>query len=242
MKSILICSPGRCGSHWVCDVLRWYFGLKKQPTYRRGDTTLFDLELASPGGRIHLTHDSPSYWGDALDLVTILLVVRDPRDVAISAAYYWVMKRDTVDREKLKRFWGIEPPIDYTLEQTLTLLKRIGHNPTWWDDFHRSHNFDLPRWDLCYWTVRYEDLPSYFPTLVRLLAPTEQIDGPALAAAFQRQYEKAFLSKGRTQGDHDPNDFYRRGIVGEWKEHFSALELAGFKARFGPVMELLGYE
>lgn len=239
MKSILICSPGRCGSHWVCDVLRWYFGLWKESTYRFEDTNLFKLELVSPGGRIHLTHDPPSYWEDVLDLVTIIAVVRDPRDVAISAAYYWVMKRDTVDREKLKRFWGIEPPVDYTLEQVLTLLKRIGHNAAWWDDF-ASLAPDITA-KICSWTLRYEDLPGEFPAMIRQLAPLKPLDGPALTAALARQYEKAFGSKGRSRGDHDPDDFYRRGITEEWKEHFTLKEEAAFKARFGLVMELLGY-
>ena len=92
MRSILISSPGRCGMHWIADVLGDLTGLRKTKTRQAGE-----LQYASDGA-IMLTHDPITIFGDLVQHHKVICMVRDPRDVVVSAAYYW-MAKPPKDRE-----------------------------------------------------------------------------------------------------------------------------------------------
>lgn len=50
------------------------------------------------------------------------------------------------------------------------------------------------------------------------------------------------LSGGRSRGDENAASHYRSGVPGDWKRHFDAELLQRFKARFGDIVLELGYE
>ena len=47
---------------------------------------------------------------------------------------------------------------------------------------------------------------------------------------------------GRKSGTEDPNSFIRKGIVGDWKNHFSVEAAQAFDHHFGEMFVKLGYE
>jgi len=47
---------------------------------------------------------------------------------------------------------------------------------------------------------------------------------------------------GRDQGDESQNNHYRKGVPGDWKNHFTAEHKNAFKDRFGSILINLGYE
>ena len=47
---------------------------------------------------------------------------------------------------------------------------------------------------------------------------------------------------GREPGQEDRKRFYRKGVVGDWRNHFSAADAATFKALAGDMLIRLGYE
>lgn len=47
---------------------------------------------------------------------------------------------------------------------------------------------------------------------------------------------------GRPMGTEDINSHHRKGIAGDWKNHFSPLMIDEFKARFGKTLIQTGYE
>jgi hypothetical protein len=50
------------------------------------------------------------------------------------------------------------------------------------------------------------------------------------------------LSRGRERGQEDPSSFYRKGVAGDWKNHFSKEDRRVFKEEAGELLIRLGYE
>lgn len=49
------------------------------------------------------------------------------------------------------------------------------------------------------------------------------------------------LAGGRVVGQEDQNSHYRRGIAGDWRNHFTDTHIAAFRDRYGDLVEKLGY-
>jgi hypothetical protein len=64
----------------------------------------------------------------------------------------------------------------------------------------------------------------------------EVASGCVEAASFEQ------LSGGRTQGEEASSSFYRKGIAGDWKNHFSEEDRRVFKEEAGELLIRLGYE
>lgn len=60
---------------------------------------------------------------------------------------------------------------------------------------------------------------------------------------FRIVYENSFARKtgGRRRGVEDPSSHYRRGTAGHWQEYFDERIKAGFKERYQPLLDKLGY-
>ena len=50
------------------------------------------------------------------------------------------------------------------------------------------------------------------------------------------------MSNGREQGDEDVTSHYRKGVAGDWKNHFTAQHRRAFKERYNDLLVELGYE
>ena len=67
------------------------------------------------------------------------------------------------------------------------------------------------------------------------------IDEDQLHEALQRNsFER--LSGGRRTGVEDRHNHFRKGIAGDWKNHFSAEINDAFKRRYGELLIETGYE
>jgi len=66
--------------------------------------------------------------------------------------------------------------------------------------------------------------------------PVERLLGIVYEHDFSR------LSGGRQKGEIDPNSHYRRGLHGDWINHFSLEHLQSFKERYGDLVLQYGYE
>jgi hypothetical protein len=94
-----------------------------------------------------------------------------------------------------------------------------------------------------YAEVRYEDLLERPHREVERLLCFLGVDaGGALvercvdSASFER------LSKGRERGQEDTSSFYRKGVAGDWKNHFTERDKRIFKEEAGELLIRLGYE
>jgi hypothetical protein len=94
-----------------------------------------------------------------------------------------------------------------------------------------------------YAEVRYEDLLERphreVQKLLRFLGAdsTEGVVRECVeAASFER------LSEGRERGQEDTSSFYRKGVSGDWKNHFTERDKRIFKDEAGKLLIELGYE
>jgi hypothetical protein len=94
-----------------------------------------------------------------------------------------------------------------------------------------------------YTEVRYEDLldrpHQEVGRLLGFLGVDKEetlVDNCVSAASFEK------LSRGRERGVEDPTSFYRKGIAGDWKNHFTEEDRRVFKEEAGELLIRLGYE
>lgn len=61
-----------------------------------------------------------------------------------------------------------------------------------------------------------------------------------LAIVYAHRFQK--LAQGRARGQEDAGSHFRRGLPGDWRNHFAPEHVDAFKARFGELVSALGYE
>ncbi len=89
---------------------------------------------------------------------------------------------------------------------------------------------------------RFEDLASDERLFLRRLFDHLDIAMPERefsALCEQHTFEKH--SRGRSQGEEDRYSHYRKGIVGDWRNHFDPSTLAYFKQVTQDLLRVLGY-
>jgi hypothetical protein len=175
-------------------------------------------------------------------------IVRDPRDMAVSAYYshlyshsteWWPELKDHRDRlRKLNFCDGLICDMEFT-DTLPTDGYAIGV-------FNRinSWRFDDPN----ILELKFEHLiSSPLETLydafrfVGLLGdePSERMS--ALQAAIEaNSFER--LSGGRQAGQRDDHHHYRSGRPGEWRTAFQSVHVNWFKSRYPGILPRLGYE
>jgi len=156
----------------------------------------------------------------------IVHIVRDPRDVAVSAMFHSYRNF----REKREKNW-ITDFVDSVLEgSNENILKKQAvsayfksHAKAWNRIASIFHTRGESLYGDHYLLVRYEDLLS---------APREQVQRLFSFAGLPHEdnlvaeiVEKASfknLSKGRKAGEQDSSSFYRKGVAGDWKNYLTA--------------------
>jgi hypothetical protein len=92
--------------------------------------------------------------------------------------------------------------------------------------------------------IKYEDLLErdveiLEPLLTRtcpLGVPAEQVREAVIACRFER------LTGGRPRGREDVGSHERKGVAGDWHNHFTGRITRAFKGRFGELLIATGYE
>ena len=85
------------------------------------------------------------------------------------------------------------------------------------------------------WRMRLDTLTNLFGFL-----RVDQARETALRCSEANSFEK--YSGGRTAGQEDKENFFRKGVVGDWANHFDEASLAAFNMCTGDLMQDLGYE
>ena len=162
----------------------------------------------------------------------VIHIIRDGRDVAISAAHHarnfgQARRRNGPNEtegsvftqgqlEKLAAEWASR--VGKTVEDGPELL---GNN---------------------YTEVRYEELlQEPAPEVRRLLAflAVDSDDKTTTRCIQAASFEK--LSRGRKRGEEDPSSFFRKGVAGDWRYAFTREETDIFDREAGDLLARLGY-
>ncbi|MGE0493102.1 MAG: sulfotransferase domain-containing protein [Vulcanimicrobiota bacterium] len=158
--------------------------------------------------------------------------IRDPRDMLVSCYYshryshpvrhaYQAEHRQSL--ESLPMEQGLLLELDYSS----VYLEQLRECGGWSDRLLR---------------LRFEDLiESPRPVLHQAFAFL-RLDCQELLEQALDRYGFEAQSQGRPRGQVDVHHHYRRGVAGDWRDHFNSQIKGEFKRRFGDLLLELGYE
>jgi hypothetical protein len=164
-------------------------------------------------------------------------VVRDPRDVAVSCAHHFGVDLDSVVAWMGNNDAFLDSATEWLPVQLPQFLASWSRHVESW--------LDAP--DLRLHLVRYEDMQeapeSVFADIARFLKipfDCQSITKAVAAARFDKlrgQEDEA----GFAEREPGAVRFFRRGIVGAWRDELSAGQAARIVRDHAEVMERLGY-
>ena len=162
--------------------------------------------------------------------VPYLIMYRDLRDVAVSHVFY-------VQRTP----WHPEHP-DYEGLPIEDGLRHFGNTllPEFVDWIRSWHaNRDSERSLI----VRYEDLLADTVATFREVARLFELpDDPDTVESIVEAHRFENLSGGRDRGENADDSFFRKGVSGDWKNHFTPQLKTQFKEVAGQALIDFGYE
>jgi len=162
-------------------------------------------------------------------------VIRDPRDIVVSAYFshkYSHPSGEWLDKQRnllqtVELDDGIRASIDFRRNQFQRML---------------AWNYD----DADIYETRYEMLIERPIDIMKdiymfLGLFPEPLNEKMLETVLDK-YRFDKISGGRTRGEEDTHHHYRKGIAGDWRNHFNDANKEYFKELFNDLLIHLGYE
>ncbi len=236
-RNLLAIGQPKSGSTWLFRMLASVPGyLPRVPStvkiWSNHDLRRDEFIPAPVGYTVSKVHTSPTDENLAIIRATerpYVVLIRDPRDLAVSWAYYVVQALKAPFPDEVRAL-PIDERIAYYIENVLPRTSR------WAVDW--SRRLDSTRGLL----IRYEELlADPVARMTTVFAHFELGLGPELV---QRIVERHAFRRatGRAPGEADPASFNRKGIAGDWRNHFTDAHVAAFERVAGDAMRELGYD
>jgi hypothetical protein len=178
-------------------------------------------------------------WG----MKNVVVVWRDGRDVMVSWYHQQLIPHEWNERQ-VRRSRRELPLEDYgdvykNLPAFIEYASSRSHSPSFsWADFVRRWHGRKGAVHVRYENMR-EDTPGELRRIVLGLTgerlSLEEATAIAEEFAFERQ-------AGRRAGEENKRSFLRKGVVGDWRNHFSREARVTFDRYAGDELILLGYE
>ena len=158
-----------------------------------------------------------------------VIVYRDLRDVAVSH-YFYVRRTPWHPEHRAYRDLDVREGLEHFCE---TLLRPFAE---WIEGWHQHADERLAR------IVRYEDL---LEDALGELCTLKDHFGIATdyeeVKSIQEAHSFSRMSGGRERGSSDQGSFVRKGVSGDWKNHFTPRLERRFESVAGRALELGGY-
>lgn len=231
------CGFPKSGTVWLCKLMSSYLGVPYPQNY------------ALPVAMKSVVH---AHWRYDERLPKTVYIYRDGRDVMVSL-YFHQMKSMADDRhprsaQKLRRRYADLLGPSHDLTDVRANLPRFMEaefeRPAFMKDTWPQHIHDwmgTPRPNV--FPVKYEDLK--LDTATAFADVMTRMEG---APADERRIQYAVarndfaLVSGREPGSEDQTAELRKGIVGDWRNHFTREAAEVFERYAGKELLLLGYE
>jgi hypothetical protein len=231
----------RCGTQWIASIVENVCDAAGLKAVRHNSSDRFQGDIIS-----YRRNNPFDFWCyinanycfvRGLD-VHGFHVVRDPRDVIVSGYFSHLISHPVKDR------W---PQLQCYRSVLQSLSKDEG--------IFREMEFSGPILDaMLFWNsstpgvreIHFEDLirdseDRFCEILEELGVLPNRVSEPVVREivgrhAFQR------MSGGRRPGEENAAHHFRKGVPGDWRNHFKASHVDHFKKLFNPLLIKLGYE
>ena len=220
-KSILIATPGRCGSHWLMDILTELLELKAIET-KMFDPCDFENNISTAHNlsAIKATMEDPfctkfEHISGRLESfkLNVIILVRDPRDICVSIAHYTEKRHNGNFDNDFKRY-----------------LKEGSHNAVFFNAYKSEHE------TLRHYLIKFEKA---------ILHPHDVISGMLNYFGYKYDSEKLdfYINKYNFNYLQKKDAIhYRKGVVGDWKNYMTEEQNKEYCEKHADLMELLGYD
>jgi Sulfotransferase family len=177
----------------------------------------------------------------------VIHIIRDGRDVAVSAAYHsWnfgkAKKNSQPPRKRAAR--RADPREQRRAGESIfagNSLRKIAAE--WAERVGKTVEEGPALLGENYTEVRYEDLlRSPEGEVQRLLGFLGAERSEKTVRACVRAASFEVLSKGRKRGEEDATSFFRKGVAGDWENVFTERDKRVFEEEAGDLLVNLGYE
>ncbi len=169
--------------------------------------------------------------------------VLDLLDAVIPAAKYIHIIRDGRDVTVATWEWNMNMNPERILKQYGNFAGFVENLAKYWrDSVTQARNFGGAHPNR-YFELRYEDLHREPEPIVHAMfqflgvdAGDDVVTDCIHAASFER------LTKGRKRGQEQSGAHMRKGVVGDWRNHFDETSRAIFRRHAGDLLKQLGYD
>ncbi|MAE65577.1 MAG: hypothetical protein CMJ18_15015 [Phycisphaeraceae bacterium] len=233
-----VCEYPKSGGTWLAKMLSDYL-----------DAPFISHHSVMPVGCRSVIH---SHWKYDRRLRRAVYLYRDGRDVMVSFYFQRMLllrqEPDAPFCRMLRRRYDEAFGAGYDPDDVRSLLPRFielemlrprtarlnwpDHIANWWPGRGRHVHF------VSYEQLR-DDAAAAMTACLEALGEAP-VDAPRVADTIRRHEFAA--QTGRAPGDEDRNDFRRKGIVGDWKNHFTPEAARAFDRHAGDMLVRLGYE
>lgn len=233
----LVVSLGKSGSNWLNNLISGLPGIKRfnMGLHKFTGTSVAELDLLMSGSVAYTHLQRTPEFVEAIERLNIVpfYIYRDIRDSVVSEYFH----KKYLDPKTFEKGTPILAEVN---DETAFDLENIMR----WSTCAPFYN-DVPKWalnpDIA--SVKFEDLHRNPVESFRVLLAfndlnysQEELEKSIEASSFKK------MSGGRQKGDENRNSHYRKGIIGDWRNHFSPQQAATFYGRFGETLSSLGYE
>jgi len=220
----------KSGGSWVRNMLQTYLGGRPYLNNR----------LITPRTvvQVHRLY----HWS----LRKAILVVRDPRDIYVSMYYFETQYEHRVRDPKINQFVSEmpgRPVFDAFADYLEAKLLHVTQPRFYYSEFLDSW---LNRPNTC--VIRYEDClecpEEQLIRMARFVGSSIDLDRVAHAVSVNsfEHYTKSKSGRSRKRGETDNTQFARKGIAGDWQNHFNKKACDLIEMFEGSSLRRLGYE
>ena len=229
----------KCGSTWIYHVLSDVAERLEIPQLHAHGAYAFDRDL--PGFRLQRGFDFISYVNANFHYIRDLEVrgvhvVRDPRDLLVSAYFSHRNSHPTDGWQELEELRGHlrRVPAETGLLLEMEFCSSVLDDMASWPD--------KPPGIL---RLRFEEMiddeHNTFQIICNHLGLLDRLGESTLAEIVDR-WSFESLTGGRKRGDEDAGHHFRKGVAGDWKNHFTPALAWSFKRRYNDLLIQYGYE
>ncbi|XP_052101804.1 sulfotransferase 1C2-like [Mytilus californianus] len=237
---IFVCAYPKCGTHWVWEMCQMLVKGEAEYHQKAKESCMMEFHLPEDYNdlqrpRIFNTHFTPRCLPKKISdtKCKIILILRNPKDI-ITSLYHHILVTKSMDQN-----FDFSQFLQYTFEND----RSVGSN---WFFYNKRWSEFVSSTDQPVLILNYEDLKT---NIIECLSEIGQFIGyPRDIELLQEIEDKCTVSKMReiekrrdsgtevSTGERISN-LYRKGVIGDWKNHFTVADNERFDAFLKENME-----